>query len=450
MENVVVLMLYNNSKRSIQEQTDYRLDLITRPPSSLSSSLQRRRSSSSADSIKRQNGDASALSAKTTLYGKRILFEITTVGMEQFQYFEGVLDGVRDLCEAGEYGDDYCSPFVSRNRLTSCHCTVSTFSGANVSVHIITSDCDTSQKHSRCKGTGKKGEEPYPSTTILSLINEKLNCPLIEDVTMYFYASTWGKYLVDFHRQLFYKHLGKYDVYIHTEGDTVIRPTNVATYLRETNGLKQLTGKSFADYSIGFMRYEQSTTERVIWEFKWPSSLPETSLKGYTTTPGKFHHQGMYMATSEQLALWKDRCQFDEIQKHSGYHREHVSGGMELYDGCNVTQLLPLDCIYDLLVHHLPDKNHKRRPSTHWKSTIELVRNKHTLQQQQQQQQQSPSFLRGTTVHRPQPPPPPPAYQGIKLVLEDVDPINRPITDFNVTPYLQYFSNGGRLVTATN
>ena len=283
-------------------------------------------------------------------------------------------------------------------------------------------------------------------------------CPFIEDITMHYYAPTWGKYLVDFHRELFYKHLNKYDLYIHTEGDTVIRPTNIATYLRETNRLKeQVAAESFADYSIGFMRYEQSDEGRVIWEFQWPTtgstrnSSSSSSLKGYyTTTPGKFHHQGMYMATSEQLTLWKDRCQFDKVHKHGGYHIEHVSGGMDLFDEeeCNVTQLLPLDCINDLLVHHLPDKNHKRRPSTQWKSTIDLVKNKHELQQQQQQES---SLLRGSSAAtRQSQQQQKSAYHGIKLVLEDVDPDNRPITDFNMTPYIQYFSNGGKLITETN
>ncbi len=111
---------------------------------------------------------------------------------------------------------------------------------------------------------------------------------------------------------------------------------------------------------------------RVIWEFDWEDEVENTidhpGIKGqYFTTPGH-HHQGMFMATREQLVAWKTRgpkCEFDRPVRRYGYHRERTSGAMDLYDPefCNVTQLLPLTSTEDLYIHHMPNKNFERQPA---------------------------------------------------------------------------------------
>ena len=110
---------------------------------------------------------------------------------------------------------------------------------------------------------------------------------------------------------------------------------------------------------------------RVVWEFDWDNEVETTidhpGIEGrYFTTP-KYHHQGMFMATREQLIAWKTRepdCKFDRPIRRYGYHRERTSGAMDLYDDeyCNVTQLIPLDSLEDFYIHHMPDKNYQRLP----------------------------------------------------------------------------------------
>jgi hypothetical protein len=127
---------------------------------------------------------------------------------------------------------------------------------------------------------------------------------------------------------------------------------------------------------MGFIRFENqmedSTLRRVVWEFEWDTQKPldivqHPDIQGqYFTTP-PFHHQGMYMATRDQLRAWKTRkpfCHFDIILRRPAYHTERVSGAVELFseEYCNVTQLIPLDSAEDFYVHHLPNTNHVRTP----------------------------------------------------------------------------------------
>jgi hypothetical protein len=130
-----------------------------------------------------------------------------------------------------------------------------------------------------------------------------------------------------------------------------------------------------SDYSIGFLRYENQFTRfdkrRVVWEFEWndevSKSVDHPGIEGRYFTSPPFHHQGMFMATREQLVAWKTRgpnCKFDRPIRRYGYHRERTSGAMDLYDTnfCNVTQLLPMDSMEDLYIHHMPNKNNERLP----------------------------------------------------------------------------------------
>jgi hypothetical protein len=301
-----------------------------------------------------------------TLRNKRILFEITTVGLRQYSHFESVLDGVRDLCEAG----------------------------AKVSLHITTSNCPPST------AKGSHGDSNYEcplydrafETTLennysverLSQLNERLHCRNIDgslDVKIHLISPDWGKQVVDHHRRIFYENLDDYDLFVHGEEDAMIRPTNIIAFMDEMHKLELLVGKEhISDYSIGFVRYENqvdtSEKQRVVWEFDWGDdrdfkylivndSHPNINGK-YFSSPGE-HHQGMYMATHEQLRQWRNRepnCEFDRPTRRYGYHRERISGAIDLYDEdyCNVTQLIPLETMEDFFIHHLPDANHNRMP----------------------------------------------------------------------------------------
>lgn len=372
-----------------------------------------------------------------TLRNKKILFEITTVGLRQYSYFESVLDGVRDLCE----------------------------SGAKVSLHIITANCPPSSdigvhvdSNYVCPLYDRAFEttvENNYSVDRLSQLNERLHCRNVEgslDATVHLISPDWGKQVVDHHRRIFYEHLDEFDLFVHGEEDAKIRPTNIIAFMEEMHKVEMLVGTGrLSDYSIGFVRYENQVDEpekrRVVWEFDWGEEVDFNDLivrdthpnidGKYFSSPGQ-HHQGMYMALPEQLRRWRTRapnCQFDKPSRRVGYHRERISGGIDLYDEeyCNVTQLIPLDSMEDLFIHHLPDANHNRMPENII-STMNLHKRRMKVLQ---------GIKRNDFGQIPWTESKTSAYSGIKMILDERD--SKLFLPYNLKEYHDYVERGGTL-----
>jgi len=287
-----------------------------------------------------------------TLRGKRVFFTITTVGLGSFSYLENMIDSVRDLCEAG----------------------------AHVSLHVISSNCDAERVECEVKETfGNATLEDNFSVETIDHLNERVRCRNPEgglEFKIHLVSPDWGKQICDHHRKLFYENVdGGWDVFVHTEDDQLIRPSQVLAFMDEMEKLRGLVGdERLTDYCIGFVRYENERNRvdnrRVIWEFEWdpyltPISHPSIQNRYFSSPPE--HHQGMSMAIRDQLVAWKTRgpdCHYHRIDRRYGYHRERITGGLDLYNPefCNVTQLIPLDGMEDFLVHHMPDKNYGRMP----------------------------------------------------------------------------------------
>jgi hypothetical protein len=69
------------------------------------------------------------------------------------------------------------------------------------------------------------------------------------------------------------------------------------------------------------------------------------------------------MATPEQLEAWKDRppnCQFNTTWFLERPNRREKVSSLHLFskDGCDVTQIIPVDHYTSFLVHHQPDYQH--------------------------------------------------------------------------------------------
>lgn len=372
-----------------------------------------------------------------TLRNKRVLFEITTVGLRQYSYFETVLDSVRDLCEAGAK--------VSLH-ITTSNCPPATLEGGNINSNY---ECPL---YDRAFETTL--ENNY-SVERLSQLNERLRCRNIDgslDVKIHLISPDWGKQVVDHHRKIFYENLDDFDVFVHGEEDALIRPTNIIAFMEEMHKLELLVGKDHvSDYSIGFVRYENRVDardkERVVWEFEWGDdedfkyflvndSHPNINGK-YFSSPGE-HHQGMYMATPEQLRRWKTRepdCQFDRPTRRYGYHRERISGAIDLYDedSCNVTQLIPLDSMEDLFIHHLPDANHNRMSHNIIPTMSLHKRRMKILQSMQGKSSSSLPWMDPVTKK----------YNGIEMF---VDERNKTLfLPYDLAEYKKYIARGGTL-----
>lgn len=277
------------------------------------------------------------LSASTDehLEGKRVLVAISSYGVDQILYLEDMIDSFHDLCEIG----------------------------AKVTLYLYTT-------------------EPY-SIEQLSMFNARTTCyhPTGSlDITVKIKPPALKLHFVDAHRRDFYDRINDFDLFIYTEDDHQIRPTHVAGYLHETAKLKNLVGEeAFPNYSIGFLRYERDhdvenkrfTFDQHQFKDAGLHAFENKLLQKHYIGNRRMPHQGMFMATAEQLLLWKSRCQFDEIdpfnvEKESqkgtpSWHREYVSS-LRLFanegvkKNCEVTQLFPMDTFMFFMVHHMPDK----------------------------------------------------------------------------------------------
>lgn len=196
------------------------------------------------------------------------------------------------------------------------------------------------------------------------------------------------------------------------------------------------------DYSIGFVRYENkdANEERVVWEFDWGTegldTLARHSVLGnqYFTTPGG-HHQGMFMATRQQLLAWKTRqpdCHFHTVERRPAWHRERISGAMDLYNPrhCNVTQLLPLNTFEDLLIYHMPNKNHRRMPKN-----VVSVRDLHERRQRIIQHRDA-IISKGAETQQQK-------YNGIQMFPDERN--STMSMHFNLSEFHAFVKNAGRL-----
>lgn len=206
-------------------------------------------------------------------------------------------------------------------------------------------------------------------------------------------SPSWKKRLVNFHRELFYEKLNLYDLFIYTEDDHLLQPRHIFGFLKETEVLKTMLGEDrYTDYSIGFLRYEEhdqsssrnrhqenlpSSKQKVIWEHPWDLSSLEgfkarhvVELSGINSSSheyfngGDLNHQGMFMATPHQLLAWKERrpdCRFNTTWFLERPGRREKVSSLHLFseEGCNVTQLIPMQMYQDYLIHHMPNNQHK-------------------------------------------------------------------------------------------
>jgi len=159
-----------------------------------------------------------------TLRNKKILIEVTTVGQSQYAFFENALDSFRDLCEAG----------------------------AKVSLHITTTNCNPnpSPGDPECPLYGQSSEETLEnnySVEKINQLNERMRCRDPDgsiDMNIRLISPDWGKQVVDNHRRVFYDRIDdNFDVFVHSEEDEMIRPTNILAFMDEMDKLRKLVGK---------------------------------------------------------------------------------------------------------------------------------------------------------------------------------------------------------------
>ena len=281
-----------------------------------------------------------------TVSKRKLLAAIVSFDLQQSVYLQQQLDSFRDICESGLY---------------------------DVQVVVYTATVF--------------------NVSLLALMTELTQCYSghlgIEVIVK---SPATALHLVDYHRALFYERLHQYDLFLYTEDDIRIGLSQLVAFVSETQRLKDSCSRGkFADYSLGFVRYEHdlpysgvddanrkktSDSTRVYWEhnkrpleknFAIVRGDPELPDAEYVTMSN--HHQGFYLATKEQLALWKIRCQFDVATNRPGTGNQPKHGTQRVWMSslmlfhkkhCNVKQVIPVSKFSLFSVHHLANKNYKR------------------------------------------------------------------------------------------
>lgn len=330
-----------------------------------------------------------------TLRGKRILIGIAHYGMHSLHFLETQLDAYRDVCEAGAWVD----------------------------IFILTNN--------------------VYKVEVIDELNSRLQCRNTEGggitLTVYIKSPEWKHYIKDFHRKIFTDNVDNYD----------LRPANFIAFLDEMNKLRSLVGNErIPQYTIGFVQYEQRTDvgpphPRQIFEHFWGDELlmvDHPNITGrYFQSASWHHHQGMYMATQDQLRAWMKTCDFSSVpvrhrKKWEVLHSEVVIGGIYLWKWCNVTQLLPLDSFQDFLLWHMPNKYFKQPGATSRKIHHTRMKTLKAIFMNSSNHVRIPSWWKRKGE-----------YDGIKMFNDETDPDK--LKDFSpdLTEYLAYVKRGGML-----
>lgn len=370
---------------------------------------------------------------KNPLVGKRILIAIAAFDFNQIPHLGEVLDGYQDLCLTGATRVD-------------------------VVVHATVA---------------------YP-VTLIDLLNSRLlpECRETFSISIVLKPHSLRLHLVDCHRDLFYGHIDDYDLFIYTEDDIRVPPRVVGAFLAETKKVEDLVGpKESMGFNVGIVRYEYNfpsnvvmddktrhatqNVSRVYWEHGFPGEgLAMARFSNHDALKDSYiemknPHQGMFLATSEQLKAWMTRknCRFHEVrnrparrddpkQPAEGTQRVWMSSVMlHGHRHCNVRQLIPVDSFGSLTVLHLPNKNYRRvgryRNRTFSDGTEHFEVSSSLLTEMRMHIE-----LRNATAQKPRMP-----YDGVVMV-DEVGDRRRdrpPLLERRLREYQAYVDGGGIL-----
>jgi len=291
-------------------------------------------------------------STTNPLVGQRILIAIAAYNFNQIPHLGEVLDAYQDLCVTGA-------------------------SKVDIVIHAT---------------------EAYP-VTLIDLLNSRLlpGCRDIFSITIVLKKKSLRLHLVDCHRELFYRNIDQYDLFIYTEDDIRVPPRVVGAYLAETKKVQDIVGlKASSNFNVGIVRYEYNFPSNVVMDDKTRQATLNVSRvyweHGFSPVVGgavrfikeprledsyiqmQNNHQGMFLATRYLLKAWKERenCHFDIASNRPGQKKnpnqpaegtQRVWMSSRMLHGskyCNVQQVLPLDSFGTLTVMHLPNKNYRR------------------------------------------------------------------------------------------
>jgi 2-polyprenyl-3-methyl-5-hydroxy-6-metoxy-1,4-benzoquinol methylase len=166
------------------------------------------------------------------------------------------------------------------------------------------------------------------------------------------------------HRKVFAEHLDRFDYFVYTEDDTLVREVNIRAFLEVSDQLH-------ADEIAGFLRVEMGLNgecyvEGVHGAFRWlPTSVEQRGSMMVAAFSNL--HSAFFMATRAQLRRAVDSGGF-LVPPHVGSYGMLETAATDIYTQCGLKRVVCVSRLEDFLVRHLSDKYAGR-----WGLRIEAV-----------------------------------------------------------------------------
>jgi len=322
------------------------------------------------------------------LWGLRILYTVAMYDFRQYLYTETMIDSCRDMCEGGAW-----VTFVLQTTTDIPDAMMQLF-----------------DKRQYCTNPVGGFE------IIIDKYNPNVKLTLSQK-----------------HRVYMYDRLDDYDFFIYSEDDMHLRPSHISAYLEETRLLDEAIPEMFSKdykgtrYMISVIRWESAfdvedlvakgkeaakkirdlgKSTRVYWEnFVEDYDVVDVKpgLGPYVTM--KLPHTAMWMLTKKQMIWLRDTCKFHLTRpdpKWNTFKRTKdqppvIIRGKKMYqetftvrvwvsslqfNKCGIKRVFPLDLIETFGIHHLPDKNWKRKVGggSHRGATSKIIGDQHFYQ----------------------------------------------------------------------
>jgi len=268
----------------------------------------------------------------------RLLFMTASYTMDQLKAFQQTMDCMRDICNAGW----------------------------NVTVHVQSAS-DLTYEHERYKEFQSR----------LWCEDSHSYVPLIIE-----HYDKIGFGLNSKHRHFIQGHVHDFDYFSFAEEDMLLTISHLKAFINFQARLKLHLPKTHLRYTIGFLRYEDSTidTERVSWEY-----LPAVThvidmgekLGHYIATNNL--NQAIYLFSQEQIVDLEERCHFITEPGQNAFYREmrkamdrdwkYMAAGVSEWSSsfqqvlqCGMRRIIPAAHYETFMIHHAVDKAQSRRP----------------------------------------------------------------------------------------
>ncbi len=154
------------------------------------------------------------------------------------------------------------------------------------------------------------------------------------------------------HKRVFADRADKYDLFIYSEDDTLIKESNIRAFLEATAVLPE-------NEIAGFIRYEtdssgESNYSTINSHFHWvPGSVH--SIKNYTFARFTNDHSACYVLTRKQLKTAIASGGF-LVEPHQEKYDLLVTAATDPYTQCGFTKMLCISHLEDFCLHHLPNQ----------------------------------------------------------------------------------------------